>query len=39
VLESYERSIPLSLSSLGENVGLIGAGIAAQRLRASLVQV
>ena len=33
VLASYDRYIPMSLSSLGENVGLIGAGIAAQRLR------
>jgi glucokinase len=39
VLESYERGIPLSLSSLGENVGLIGAGLAAQKLRESLVGV
>lgn len=39
VLEAYERTIPLSLSSLGENVGLIGAGIAAQRLRESVARV
>jgi len=39
VLASYERGIPLSLSSLGENVGLIGAGIAAERLRESLAKV
>jgi len=38
VLNAYERSIPLSLSSLGENVGLIGAGIAARRLRDSLAR-
>ena len=37
VLVSYERSIPLSLSSLGENVGLVGAGLAAQRLRMEVV--
>ncbi len=37
VLGRYERNIPLSLSALGENVGLIGAGIAAQRLRENLV--
>lgn len=37
VLESYEREIPMSLCSLGENVGLIGAGIAAERLRKSPV--
>jgi len=36
VLSSYERTIPLSLSSLGENVGLIGAGIAAHRLHANI---
>jgi len=33
VLDGYKRRIPLSLCSLGENVGLIGAGIAAQELR------
>jgi len=38
VLGTYERKIPLSLSSLGENVGLIGMGIAAQRLRGQLAK-
>ena len=38
VLAAYEREIPLSLSSLGENVGLIGAGIAAQELREALAR-
>lgn len=33
VIAAYEREIPLSLSALGENVGLVGAGIAASRLR------
>jgi glucokinase len=33
VLESFERPLPLSLCSLGDNVGLIGAGLAAKRLR------
>ena len=36
VLSSYERKIPLSLSMLGENVGLMGAGIAARRRHGSL---
>lgn len=33
VINNYGYDIPLSLSSLGENVGLVGAGIAARRLR------
>ncbi len=33
VISSYERKIPLSLSVLGENVGLVGAGIAVRRQR------
>ncbi|MHB9129561.1 MAG: ROK family protein [Armatimonadota bacterium] len=38
VLASYERTIPMSLSSLGEHVGLVGAAIAAKRLASDLVQ-
>lgn len=36
LLRSCERTIPLSLSALGENVGLVGAGIAARRMRDNL---
>lgn len=31
VLHRYEREIPMALSSLGDNVGLVGAGIAVKR--------
>lgn len=31
VLAGYERYIPMSLASLGENVGLVGAALAARR--------
>lgn len=37
VLGMFERQIPLSLSSLGEGVGLIGAGIATRRKRETLI--
>lgn len=37
VLARYDRQVPMSLSSLGEDVGLVGAGIAARRLREGLV--
>jgi len=39
VLADYDRTLPMSLSSLGEHVGLIGAGIAAKRLREQLTDV
>lgn len=31
VLTSYEREVPMSLSALGDNVGLVGASLAIQR--------
>ncbi|HOF86641.1 MAG TPA: ROK family protein [Armatimonadota bacterium] len=36
VIRAYGYDLPLSRSALGEHVGLIGAGLAAQRLRAQL---
>lgn len=36
VLAQYERNVPMSLSSLGDNVGLVGAGIALRRRMAQL---
>ena len=31
VLQGYDREIPMSLCALGDNVGLVGAGLAARR--------
>jgi glucokinase len=31
VLHEYERDVPMSLSALGDNVGLVGAGLAVKR--------
>jgi glucokinase len=36
VVQGYGYDVPLSRSVLGENVGLVGAGVAAQKLRAQL---
>lgn len=37
-IHRYEREVPMSLSSLGDNVGLVGAGIAVRRKRGELIQ-
>jgi glucokinase len=36
VLAGYDRCIPMSLCSLGEHVGLVGAGLAAQEAHAAV---
>ena len=37
VLKGYERDVPMSLSVLGDNVGLVGAGLAIRRQEQKLV--